>query len=99
IVDTCKANVEKLLQSKRPQLEALATALVEKETLYFRDVVAILEPSRTDSDIERELQELSERKLVGQTPQLSLQGFLGMGGPANNREGFKAVQNPSEEED
>lgn len=80
VVDQCKANVEKLFQTKRPQLEALANALVEKETLYYRDVVSILEPSRTETEIQREIDELSERKLVGKAPQLSLQGFLGFGG-------------------
>ena len=113
VVDECYANVERLLSSKKAQLQALADALVEKETLYFRDVVNLLEPSRTDADIERELAELAERKLVGKTPQLSLHGFIGLGGgtgtapspgnggggaPGNNREIVIQAQNPEKDE-
>lgn len=83
IVDQCRVDVEKLLSSKKAQLEMLAEALVEKETLYYRDVVRILEPSRTDADIEKEIAELAERKLVGKSPQLQLNGFLGFGGNGN----------------
>ena len=102
IVDQCKVNVEKLLSTKKTELEALANALVDKETLYYMDVVNILEPARTDSDIENEIAELSERKLVGKSAQLSLHGFLGIGGgtpgtigpgaemPSNNREARSA---------
>lgn len=91
VVDQCRQNVEKMFQSKRAQLQALADALVEKETLYYRDVVAILEPTRPEADILREINELSDRKLVGKAPQLTLEGFLGMAGvqgggnPQNNR--------------
>lgn len=87
IVDQCTANVEKLLGSRKAQLEALADALVEKETLYYMDVVNILEPTRTDSDIQKEIAELSERKLVGKSAQLTLAGFLGIAGGANGGTG------------
>lgn len=81
IVDGCLQNVQNLLSSKRAELLALADALVEKETLYFRDVVAILEPQRTENDIQKEIEELSERKLVGKMPQLT-HAFFGPGASA-----------------
>jgi ATP-dependent metalloprotease FtsH len=89
IVDSCRANVEKLLQSKKAELESLAEALVERETLYYRDVVRILDPLRTDVEIDNEIAELAERKLVGSSPKLTLQGFLGMGGEATNNRSIK----------
>jgi ATP-dependent metalloprotease FtsH len=90
ITDECLENVRSLLRSKRAELDRLAHALVEKETLYYRDIVAILEPHRTAGDIERELEELAERKLVGKPPVVNLEGIgslgLGAGNPNNNRE-------------
>jgi hypothetical protein len=61
---------------------------VEKETLYYRDIVGILEPNRSSVDIERELEELAERKLVGKPPVVNLEGIgsLGAGNPNNNKE-------------
>ncbi|MBY0359363.1 MAG: AAA family ATPase [Candidatus Obscuribacterales bacterium] len=80
IIDECRKNVEELLQTRKAQIERLAEALVEKETLYYRDVVNILEPERTDADIQRELAEIAERKLVGKNHHLELNGILGLGG-------------------
>jgi ATP-dependent metalloprotease len=68
IVDTSLQSVEGLLHSKRAQLDVLAHALMEKETLYYRDLVAILEPERAPDDIEKEMSRLSERRLVGKPP-------------------------------
>ncbi len=96
IVDGCLGNVEQLLLSRRPQLDKLAQGLVEKETLYYRDIVAILEPERSTSEIEREVLQLADRKLVGKPPVINLEAIAGSGttsgtGPsggnaANNRE-------------
>ncbi len=72
IIDTCLSNVEKLLLAKRPELDELAKALVENETLYFKDLVKILEPTRTDESIESEIKELAERRKVGKAPRFSL---------------------------
>ncbi len=80
IINECQENVERLLQSHRGEVERLAEALIEKETLYFRDVVKILEPARSDADIEKELAELAERKLVGKSPTITLQGITGLSG-------------------
>jgi ATP-dependent metalloprotease FtsH len=85
VVEACRQNVEKLFQSRRSQLEALADALVAKETLYYRDVVKILEPARTEMEIEGEIAELSERKLVGKQVQLTLSGFLGLSGGSGSK--------------
>jgi ATP-dependent metalloprotease FtsH len=79
IIDEAHANVEELLKRKKPELEKIGKALIEKETLYYRDLVAVLEPERTDAEIERELAEMAERKLVGKSPSLTLAG-LALGG-------------------
>lgn len=65
IVDDCLKNVEDLLRAKRKELDILAAALIEKETLFFKDIVAILEPYKTAADVEKEIATISERKLVG----------------------------------
>lgn len=86
IVNDCKENVEKLLSKHRDQLQKLAHALMDKETLYYRDIVAILEPDRTDEDVERELQIMEERKLVGKPRDVSLsvlKGLSKLGGGTN----------------
>lgn len=72
ILDECMANVRELLGSHKEQLQRLAEALVEKETLYFEDVVKILQPERSEADILRELAELAERKIVGKRPLLNM---------------------------
>lgn len=95
IVDGCLDSVEQLLRARRAQLDQLAHALVEKETLYFKDIVAILEPQRSQSDIEREMLQLAERKLVGKPPVINLEAIAGPSGshpgsapgnPSNNRD-------------
>jgi ATP-dependent metalloprotease FtsH len=99
LVDSCLTNVQDLLRSRRAQLDQLAKALVEKETLYYKDLVHMLEPSRTESDIDAEIAKLAERKLVGRPATVSLDvigGLTALGGgnqgsgpgnsnPSNNR--------------
>lgn len=65
IVDECLHNVDTLLRSKRTELDKMAAALVERETLYYHDIVEILEPSKSRVQIDEEIATLSERKLVG----------------------------------
>lgn len=77
LVDTCMENVTKLIKAKRVQLDKLAQALVEKETLYFADIAAILEPERSKADIQREIDLLGTRKLVGKPPVIDLDNFGG----------------------
>jgi len=72
IIDTCLLNVEQLLLAKRAELDLLSKALVENETLYFKDIVRILEPHRTEESVEREIKELADRKKVGKAPRFSL---------------------------
>lgn len=81
IVDDCYSNVESLIRAKRKELDLLAAGLVEKETLYYTDIVKILEPDRSMEDIEREIRSFSDRKLVGKKPVLDmdiLQGLIGI---------------------
>jgi cell division protease FtsH len=93
LVDDCMKNVNDLLLAKRADLDKVAHALVEKETLYYKDLVHILEPRRSDSDIEREIQEMSERKLVGKPPVINigaLPGLLGSGGKDSKKSDFES---------
>lgn len=78
IVDDCKVNVENLIRSHREQVDKLAQALIEKETLYYRDIVAILEPQRSKEDVDRELIEMQDRKFVGKKPVVSLDMVEGL---------------------
>jgi len=109
IVDSCLKNVEALLSSHRAQLDRLAQALVEKETLYYRDLVGILEPARSAEEVEREMLQLAERKLVGKPPVINLEAIGSLpgssaanggangprgGNPANNRELPRPDQEP-----
>lgn len=80
IVDGCYSNVESLLKTKRAELDKIAHALLEKETLYFRDIVQILEPERSDDDVSRELDEIGERKLVGKPPVINIHSIPGLAG-------------------
>lgn len=77
LVDSCMENVTNLIKAKRVQLDKLAQALVEKETLYFADIAAILEPERSKDDIQREIDLLGTRKLVGKPPVIDLDNFGG----------------------
>lgn len=78
IVNECRDSVEKLLRSKRKELDKMATELVEKETLYFKDIVAILEPTKSDSEIEAEIKAMSDRKLVGKRPEMNIDVIQGL---------------------
>ena len=78
VVDECYAEVQTLLKSKKDELQKLAAALVEKETLYFRDIVEILEPTKSSAEIEAEIAALSERKFVGKRPVISLDIIEGL---------------------
>jgi cell division protease FtsH len=75
LVNDCLENVQSLLRSKRSELDRFAHALMEKETLYYKDIVAILEPNRTSADVERELETLADRKLVGKPPVVNIDEF------------------------
>ncbi len=77
LVDGCMENVLNLIKSKRQQLDLLAHALVDKETLYFADIAAILEPERSKQDIQKEIDLLGNRKLVGKAPVIDLDNFGG----------------------
>ncbi len=78
IVDQCYETVEGLLRTKRVELDKMAAALLEKETLYYRDIVAILEPHKSEADITRELDTLAERKLVGKKPMVDIDVVAGL---------------------
>jgi cell division protease FtsH len=84
ILEQSLHNVEELLTTHKEQLERLANALVEKETLYFEDVVRILQPDRSEADIRRELQELAERKVVGKRPILNIDWVIAHGNGTTN---------------
>lgn len=79
IVDGCMKSVEALLGKHRRELQLIAEALVEKETLYYRDLVNVLEPARLPSDIDRELAELAARKFVGKRPVITMEHITGAG--------------------
>lgn len=89
IVDDCLENVRNLLREKRKELDLIAHGLVEKETLFYKDLVHILEPNKTDEQINTEIATLSERKLVGTAPIVNLEFLPGLtqigqqGGPGN----------------
>jgi cell division protease FtsH len=68
LVDDCLKNVQDLLRTKRAQLDQIAHALLEKETLLFEDIALILEPERSRADIIKEIETLQERQLVGTPP-------------------------------
>ena len=95
IVDGCLKNVQDLLRSRRAQLDQIAHALLEKETLLYEDIASILEPERSKADIIKEMETLQERTLVGTPPIVdfenlgSLTGWGsggGNGGNANNNQ-------------
>ncbi|HMW93139.1 MAG TPA: hypothetical protein PKE54_24130, partial [Candidatus Obscuribacter sp.] len=91
IVDDCVESTRNLIKSKRAELDKIARALVEKETLYYRDLVAILEPTRSQEDIEREINALAERKQVGTPAVISLDLLPGLTGisTGNGKNGKK----------
>ncbi|MBA4078165.1 MAG: hypothetical protein C0508_24270, partial [Cyanobacteria bacterium PR.023] len=89
IVDDCLENTRNLLKEKRKELDLIAHALVEKETLFYKDLVKILEPSKSDAEVNKEIATLSERKLVGTAPIVNLEFLPGLtqigqgSGPSN----------------
>lgn len=101
-VDKCYENVEKLLVSKRSELDKIATGLIEKETLYYKDLVAILEPNKTDAEIEAEIAEIADRKFVGKRPVISDEflsklAVLGSGTKKNGKEKPKEAKDQAQE--
>jgi ATP-dependent metalloprotease FtsH len=95
-VDDCLQNVRNLLKEKRKELDQIAHALVEKETLFYKDLVNILEPGKSDADINKEIDTLSERKLVGTPPIVNLEFLpgltqVGQGSAPNNAENNKVT--------
>lgn len=84
LVDECYSNVENLIRSHRKELDLLAAGLVEKETLYYMDIVKILDPDRPMADIEKEIRSFSERKLVGKQPIIDLDLIEGLIGITKN---------------
>jgi cell division protease FtsH len=99
VVDVCFTNVEELLNAHKRELELIANALVEKETLYYDDLVALLEPLRTKDDIRRELAEMAERKHVGKRAALDINS-IGFGTAGEETTSGNGLQNcsPSKEE-
>jgi ATP-dependent metalloprotease FtsH len=93
LVDTCLENVEKLLKTHRQDLEKLATELVEKETLYYRDIVTILEPHRSKADVDKELEEMEERRRVGTPPSINFEGLSGLAGLVAGGNGGNSINN------
>ncbi len=85
IVDQCLNNVRELLLAHKDRLTNLAEALMEKETLYFRDVAKILEPQRSEIEIEREMLVLAEKKLVGKVVTVNLDAIKGLGDHSKDR--------------
>jgi cell division protease FtsH len=87
IVDGCLDNVRNLLRTKRKELDLLAHALMEKETLYFRDITRILEPGRSESEIEKEIELLADRRLVGTPPVINIDTIAGLAIPGRSGRG------------
>ena len=87
IVDSCLENVRKLLVTHRRELDHIAQALVEKETLLYQDIVSILEPDKSASEIDREVRELAERQFVGKVPLLNLEAIRNLPAPNRRRNG------------
>ncbi len=75
LIDSCLDNARSLISTKRPELDRLAHLLMEKETLYYPDIVSCLEPHRSRTDIAQEIQALSERQLVGKPPVINLKAI------------------------
>ena len=85
LVDDCLENVRKLIVTHRSQLDQIARALIEKETLVYKDIVAILDPSKTEADVDAEVKELAERQLVGKLPLLNLEAIRNLPTPDRRR--------------
>ncbi len=87
LVDDCLSNVHELLRTHRAELDQIAQALLEKETLYYKDIAKIFEPSRSMDDIERELKLLGDRKLVGKAPVVDFDHFGALTGASGGNGG------------
>jgi hypothetical protein len=85
LVDNCLENVRKLIVTHRSELDQIARALLEKETLVYKDIVGILEPQKTEEEIDREVKELAERQLVGKLPLLNLEAIRNLPSPDRRR--------------
>ena len=94
VVDDCLGNVRQLLRAKRTELDRIARGLYEKETLYYKDLVHILEPDRSEEDINREIETLTERKTVGKTPVINIDRLPGLPpkGTFTGRKGSRKVK-------
>jgi hypothetical protein len=99
IVDTCLNNVQELLRARRPQLEQLARKLLEKETLYYADIAAILEPERSKEDVQKELESTGDRKMVGTPPIIDFDNFGSLSGWSSAGKGNGAATGGSSSTD
>ncbi len=81
LVDQCLNNVRGLLSQHKDKMKNLAEALIEKETLNFRDIARILEPHRSEMEIERDLLVMAEKRLVGKVPVINLEAIKGLAVP------------------
>jgi cell division protease FtsH len=97
VVDFCHENVTNLLRSKRAELEKIARALLEKETLYYKDIVNILDPSRSDADIDHELETMGERKMVGKLPVINFDTIPGLEKLLADREALSSASGSTTE--
>jgi len=91
LTDACLNNVRELLRANRDKLDRLAHALIEKETLHFRDIARILEPGRSEMDIEREALALAEKRIVGKAIELNLEAIRAL--PIPQRRDRRAHKN------
>jgi hypothetical protein len=94
LVDECLESTRKILKEHKDGLDRVATALIEKETLFFRDIAKLLEPHRSEIDIERESLILAEKKLVGKTIEINLDAIKGLSGPEKEPEKINNKENP-----
>jgi len=63
VVDDCYADMYEMLESKRDKIEALAEALLEKETLNLPQIMKVLgdRPFPLKESVKKYLMELTER--------------------------------------
>jgi ATP-dependent metalloprotease FtsH len=93
IVDGCLKNVQDLLRAKRAQLDQIAHALLEKETLLYEDIAAILEPERSKADILKEMDILQERIMVGTPPVVDFENLGSLAGRGSGNGGNGGGEN------
>jgi hypothetical protein len=97
LVDECLSNTRQLLSQHKDKMKTLAEALIEKETLNFREIAKILEPHRSEMEIERDLLVMAEKRLVGKVPVVNLQALASLGD--SDKKGKKNGKDASEEKD